>query len=192
MSRPFQSYQFSKLWLPEVKYLLVCLPSPVQIHQAVLIKFLHCKNTILNHSKIDKGWGFLYIYKLDLDQEENILHQMKNKAEKKCNKISRKGQKFLCHFPHLCCICPLDFSVYSIITFLHKQILRWIKAPSLEKILSNRCSIIRSYTTVLLKMQLKSYSLRYTIVLMAAFLLEARGAIYRVLNASEISSMRWW
>lgn len=94
MNNPFQWYQFSELWLPEMKYLLVCLPLPVQIHQAVLIKFLHCKNTILNHSKIDKGEVF-YIYKLDLDQEENILHQMKNKAGKKSViKDLRRGKSF--------------------------------------------------------------------------------------------------
>lgn len=43
---------------------------------------------------------FFYVYKLDLDQEENILHQMKNKAEKKkCDKRSKKGKKVFCCFP---------------------------------------------------------------------------------------------
>lgn len=61
MSNPFQWYPFSELQVPEMKSLLVCLPLPVQILQAVLIRFLLCKNTILNQSEIDKGWGGLCI-----------------------------------------------------------------------------------------------------------------------------------
>lgn len=53
-----------------------------------------------------KGEVF-YIYKLDLDQEENILHHMKNKAEKKSViKDPRKG-KFLCLSPLLLQNLPL-------------------------------------------------------------------------------------
>lgn len=142
-----------------------------------------------------KGEVF-YIYKLDLDQEKNILHHMKNKAEKKSViKDPRKG-KFLCHSPLLLRNLPLGpFYLLTDYFFREANFEGIGGSPVWQRYCLNTCSIIRSYITVpwwwwFFLMKLHSYIFRYTIALMAASVLEVRSAIYGVLNALELGSVR--
>lgn len=113
--------------------------------------------------------------------------------KKKCDKRSKKGKKFFCCFP------PAS-AVTASWTFLSARWLLFTEvnfqahwgSPVWKRHFQNRYNIIRSYITWLFLIKLHSYIWKYTIMLMVTFILEARIAIYRVLNALHPSSVRWW